>query len=248
MYITTHWWQSDSALLCCIIFIGYPNDFNAFCSWKIPLLLFCWKQPIIKQTLENVMKTMNKQDCNNFIIQLPAWLLQFVPHIFLTLQHILVKERKKDQLTFNMAEQPIALFHCYNQLPDTHLKVKNLIFWWQYCNACQWCKIVLPTIQAPSRCHEHLLFVIRSILFLQCRLVFGSNFSPANWKPIWCIVEQLATAYFDDVSLQAKHKHHLDKLQWDASLCNHKQQFFTPATKYVQCNGVLWPNQSMMPK
>ncbi len=61
-------------------------------------------------------------------------------------------------------------------------------------------------------------FVIDTILFLQCGLMFGSNFSPANWEPILQIAEQLATALFNNHTLQEKHKHHLDKLQWDNSI------------------------------
>ncbi len=74
-------------------------------------------------------------------------------------------------------------------------------------------------------------FVIDTILFLQCGLTFGSNFSLANWEQIQQIAEQLATALFNDHSLQEKHEHHLDKLQWDNSLGNRKQRRFTLAAK-----------------
>ncbi len=61
-------------------------------------------------------------------------------------------------------------------------------------------------------------FVIDTILFLQCGLMFGSDFRLANWEPIQQIAEQLATALFNNHTLQEKHKHHLDKLQWDNAL------------------------------
>ncbi len=61
-------------------------------------------------------------------------------------------------------------------------------------------------------------FVIDTILFLQCGLTFGSDFSPANWEPIQQIAEQLVTALFNEHTLQEKHKHHLNNLQWDNSL------------------------------
>ncbi len=62
--------------------------------------------PSIVKKLDAVMKTMNKEEHNNFIIPLPAWIARFMPHIFLTPQHNLVKNRKKDQLIFNTAERP----------------------------------------------------------------------------------------------------------------------------------------------
>ncbi len=52
------------------------------------------------------MKTMNKEECNNFVIFLLAWIARFTPHIFLMLQHNLVKEGSKDQLIFNATECP----------------------------------------------------------------------------------------------------------------------------------------------
>ncbi len=61
-------------------------------------------------------------------------------------------------------------------------------------------------------------FVIDTILFLQYGLMFGSNFSPANWEPVQRIAEQLATALFNNNTLQEKHKYQPDKLQWDNSL------------------------------
>ncbi len=49
---------------------------------------------------------MNKEECNNFAIPLPAWVSQFVPHFFLTPQHNLVKEGQKDQLILNVTKRP----------------------------------------------------------------------------------------------------------------------------------------------
>ncbi len=90
-------------------------------------------------------------------------------------------------------------------------------------------------------------FVIDTILFLQCGLTFGSNFSPANWEPICHIAEQLAMALFNNNTLQEKHKHHLDKLQWDISLGNHKRRRFTPAARDSQNPGVRLPDGLLRP-
>ncbi len=69
----------------------------------------------------------------------------------------------------------------------------------------------------------------------------------ANWEPIQRIAEQLATALFNDNTLQEKHKHHLDKLQWDISLSNRKRRRFTPATKDSKNPGARLPDGSLRP-
>ncbi len=72
-------------------------------------------------------------------------------------------------------------------------------------------------------------FIYDKLLFLQCGLMFGSNFSPASKELIQCIAEQLAATLFNENSLKEKHKYHLDKLKWNYSLHIHKKQYFIPA-------------------
>ncbi len=62
--------------------------------------------PSNMKRLNDVMKTINKEECNNFVIPLPAWIAWFTLHIFLTPQHNLVKECQKDPLIFNAAKRP----------------------------------------------------------------------------------------------------------------------------------------------
>lgn len=90
-------------------------------------------------------------------------------------------------------------------------------------------------------------FVIDTILFLQCGLTFCLDCSPANRDPILKILEQLATALFNDSMLQEKHKHHLDKLQWDTSLARCKQQHFAPSAQDLQNKQVHLPNGLVKP-
>ncbi len=45
-------------------------------------------------------------------------------------------------------------------------------------------------------------FVIDMIMFLQCSLTFGLDFSPTNWEPIQLIAEQLAMA----LSMTTRHR------------------------------------------
>ncbi len=76
---------------------GCPNKFNANCLREN--FMTHWEHgnnPLIAKKLDAVMETMNKEERNNFVIPLPAWIMRFTPHIFLTPQHNLVKEGKKD--------------------------------------------------------------------------------------------------------------------------------------------------------
>ncbi len=64
--------------------------------------------------------------------------------------------------------------------------------------------------------------VIGNLLFLQCGFMFGSDFSPAIWKPRQHIAEQLGLVLLNDKSLWEKHKLHLNNLKWDNNLQNQK--------------------------
>ncbi len=73
---------------------------------KCPAVLMAGNNPSINTNINNIMRTMKKDKHNNFVIPLPAWVSHFVPHIFLTPQHNLVKEGKKYRTIFNAAEWP----------------------------------------------------------------------------------------------------------------------------------------------
>ena len=53
--------------------------------------------------MEKVEKTINKEESNKFVGVLPSWLENFIPHIHLTPQGLLVKPIKKHRLVFDAA-------------------------------------------------------------------------------------------------------------------------------------------------
>ena len=76
-------------------------------------------------------------------------------------------------------------------------------------------------------------------LFLQCGQTFGSDFSPTNWeviRQIWCV---LAEALFTDNTLQTKHRHYLDRLQWCHSLTGRCSNTFSVAVADSINTGIL---------
>ncbi len=148
------------------------------------------------------MKTMNKEEHNNFVIPLQAWITRFTPHLFLTPQHNLVKEGWKDRLIFNAAKQPtkdaipinlMTLTKDGTELDCTFGMVMTdfLTHLWNLRISYPDCDVAVHANDVKS-CFRQLKhhcnvmgafsFVIDTILFLQCGLTFGSNFSPANWN------------------------------------------------------------------
>ena len=56
-------------------------------------------------------------------------------------------------------------------------------------------------------------FIIDDLLYLQCGLTFGSDFSPASWEVIRRIIKVLAEYLFKDCRRCVKHRNHLDRMQ-----------------------------------
>ena len=71
-------------------------------------------------------------------------------------------------------------------------------------------------------------FIIDDLLYLQCGLTFGSDFSPASWEVLRRIIEILAESLFNDETLRTKHRKYLDRMQWQRSLGS-TSAVFTPA-------------------
>jgi hypothetical protein len=73
-----------------VMTVGCSNHLNSSTSRDNALLyLRKGNHPSIRAKMDQVMTTMNKEEKNNYIIHVPHWLWQFVPHCFITPQHIL---------------------------------------------------------------------------------------------------------------------------------------------------------------
>jgi hypothetical protein len=242
-----------------VMSVGSPNTFvaettrdNAMRYWR------GGNNPSIKRKLGPVMKTMNKEERNNFVIPLPSWLWRFVPHLFFTPQHILEKLNKKDRQIFDAAYR-----HCPECIPinmmtsdaaKTELrcefgdvKLRVLIRIWNLRITYPKLDIVLHANDVKScfrqlKHHPDVMgafsYILGDYLFLQCSLAFGSDFSPASWEVVRRIAEQLAEKLFDDDTLRTKHRKYLDKLKWHQSLGN-KKAHFSPAKEDSINKGVL---------
>jgi hypothetical protein len=82
-------------------------------------------------------------------------------------------------------------------------------------------------------------YIIADKLFLSCGLPFGTDFSPANWEIVRQILEQLATALFQDTSLRQKHAKYLKLLHYDRASGKTKHLTFTRAVPDACNPGVI---------
>ena len=211
-----------------IMLLGCPNHFVAETSRDNALLYLRRRNgPTIDRKLDQVQKTMNKEDKNNFVIPLPHWLARFLPHVFFTPQHILEKPGKKDRQIFDGSKRYTPECTSVNMMSSTHLgteadclfgDVRTRIYQRIYnirvtfgsrfdivvhANDVKSCfrqvKLHPDTMGAFS-------YIIANRLYLSCGLPFGTDFSPQNWEPCRQILELLAESLFHDTSLRDKHR------------------------------------------
>jgi hypothetical protein len=89
-----------------VMVTGCPNHSVAKITRANALLHWRMRNcPTINRKLDQVLKTMNKEDKNNFVIPLPHWLAWFIPNLFFTPQHILEKPGKKDRQIFDASKR-----------------------------------------------------------------------------------------------------------------------------------------------
>jgi len=62
-----------------------------------------------------VKKALNKEERNNFILPLPAWLARFIPNLHLSPEGIIIKEGKKDRIIFDASFKIFPDSLCPNQ-------------------------------------------------------------------------------------------------------------------------------------
>jgi hypothetical protein len=188
-----------------ILQVGCLNHFNA-CTMHENALLY-WRQgnhPSIKMKIDQVMFTMNEEERNNYIIHVPHWLWWFVPHCFITPQHILEKPGKKDRQIFNAARKCNWDLIPVNAMTSTPLgsklkcqlsKVHDdiLILAYNLCILYPDDDIVVHANDFKLCCRQikhhpnvtaAFSYILVDYLFFQIGLAFGTNFSLVNWEAV----------------------------------------------------------------
>lgn len=240
---------------------GCPNVMNAESTRENSVKYWrAGNNPSIAKHLPAVMKTMNKEERNKFVIPLPMWMWRFIPHLHFTPHHYLLKNDKARMIfdaKYRHDAMAIAINMMTSDASETELecqfgraKLQLLIRVWNLRITYPYHDIVLHANDVKScfrqlKHHPDVMgafsYILGDFLFLQCGLTFGSDFSPANWEVVRRIAEQLAEAFFEDKSLVKKHRKHIDKLRWRQDLGSKKAQF-TRARACALNPGVLDTN------
>ena len=74
-----------------VMTVGCPSSINADVSGGNELQYWqTGNNPSVKANMTSVKETMDKEDRNKCVIPLSCWLWRFIPHLFITPEHILL--------------------------------------------------------------------------------------------------------------------------------------------------------------
>jgi hypothetical protein len=240
-----------------VMTLGCPNHFNATTTRNNALLY--WRKgnhPSIRAKLSQVLSTMNKEERNNYVFHVPHWLWRFVPHCFITPQHILEKPVRKDRQTFNASRKYDWDSTPVNSMTSTphgsELKCEFGNVREELLARAYNLRISYPTdivhandVKSCFRQIKHhpdvagaFSYILAKHLFFQVGLTFRADFSPANWEAVQRVQSALAKQLFFDTSLVSKHQAVLDKIKWCRSLGSRHTPRFTPAIRDALNPGV----------
>ena len=239
--------------------IGCPNHFVAETSRENAMLH--WREgnhPSIRKYIVEVLNIMAKEHRNRLNSPLPCYMARFIPHLFLTPQHGLMKPDKAMRLIFDAAKRFTAHSTPINMMTstrfgteldclygDTFLTLLERI--WDLRITYPLKDIVTHANDVKScfkqmKLHPDIMpafsIIVADFLYLQSALPFGTDFSPQNWEPVRRLIEILAEKLFHDPTLRQKHRQYLDRLQWEPTLGNSKTKF-VPAKACTTRRGVL---------
>jgi hypothetical protein len=176
---------------------------------------------------------MNDEERNNYVVPVPHWLWRFVPHCFITPQHILVKPGKKYRQIFDASRRydwdlvPVNSMTSTPQGSEIQCwfgRVREEVLVWAYNLRISYPNddIVVHTNDVKSCCQQikhhpdvagAFSYILADYLFLQIGLAFGADFSPANGEAVRRVQSALAERLFFNVSLVQKHRDILNKIQ-----------------------------------
>ena len=96
---------------------GSPNYMNATSTHKNFLDFFRYgNHSTIDSNIEKTLKTMNKEDRNQYLVSLPNWLARFIPNLHITPQGLVIKDGKNDRLVWDGSFIPHWSATCINMM------------------------------------------------------------------------------------------------------------------------------------
>ncbi|KAL7503807.1 hypothetical protein ACHAXN_001547 [Cyclotella atomus] len=249
-----------------VMTMGAPTKFNAETTRDNTMLyLSRGNNSSIDKKIDQVLKTMNKEERNCHVIPLPCWIARYIPDVFFTPQYMLEKPGKSNRQIFNARLRHTPFSQSVNMMTSAHEGIelarefgasftKILRRIWNlritYPNSDIVCHA--NDVKSCFRLIKHhpdvagaFSYVIAWYMYLQCGLAFGSDFSPQMWEVCRRMAEQMAEKLFADESLLEKHRQYLDQLRWGKRLG--KPADFTPAHPCSKNRGVMDENGRPVP-
>ena len=212
---------------------GSPNHMNASTTHQNFLDFFRYgNHSSTNQNMDKLMKAMNKEDKNQYLISLPNWLARFIPHLHVTPQGLVIKEGKNDRLVWDGSFIPHWLATCINMMltDDTEPKIvygtafqRHLEVIWNSRISHPHTDILLfdDDVKGAFRhCKYHpdiataFSFIIAKFLFIPLGGTFGSITSPSNFEPIARARTHLAEFLSDRTDLLQKYEHIINKVKF----------------------------------
>ena len=211
------------------------------------------------------MNTMAKEHRNRYNMPLPIYMARYLPHCFITPQHMLVKN-DKERLIFDAAKRFTAESVPINMMTSTKLGTElPCLYGTTLRDLLE--RIYDLRISFPDRelvihandvksCFRQLKLhpdimptfsiMVADFLFLQAALPFGVDFSPQSWEICRRIIEVLAERLFKDTNLRDKHRKYLDRIKFSPHLRKRLRKV-TPAKQCRQRRGVRTASGTLKP-
>ena len=188
----------------------------------------------IASNMDKVMKTMNKEDKNSFLMILPAILGRLIPDIRYTPQGLVIKPGENDRLIWDGSHLIFYYSVCVNMLMDQALEPRLMYgtSWDRHLRRIWNLRITYPDeeillmdddVKGAFRHPKYhpdiaaiFAFIILSKLFIPTGGTFGSTTSPANFEPFARARTFLAEKYSREFDLVEKHWDILQSVQFSA--------------------------------
>ena len=216
-----------------VMTVGCPAVFNAESSRENSLNYWrAGNNKSIAQNIDAVMKTMNKEERNKFVVPLSAWTWRFIKNLHYIPQHLLILPPKKDRqisdssmrydetsISVNMMTSVETELDC--EFGTALIRVLQRVWNLRITYPDRDIVIHANDVKSCFRQLKHhpdvmgaFSYILGDFLFLQIGQSFGATFSPANWEVVRRVAEQLAEGLFADKSLRTKHRKYLDRLRF----------------------------------
>ena len=211
------------------------------------------------------MNTMAKEHRNRYNMPLPLYMARYLPHCFITPQHLL-KKGDKERLIFDASKRYTPESTPINMMTSTkHGTELNCLYGNTLRDVLERIydlRISFPKMEIVTHandvksCFRQLKLhpdivpafsiMVADFLFLQAALPFGTDFSPQNWEVCRRIIEALAQKLFDDTNLRTKHRKYLDRIKFAPDLCRTLRKV-TRAKACSQRKGVRTADGGLQP-